>query len=289
MSDITPRLRKWVFDYPSKLFLTSTSTLNHHPVFQAIPPFPLPLSPTHTAIRTMDLSNAMRSRGPNAGTPTDGSRTMTITRDPTKEHPASDDENEGQGPGGQVVGTLHLRGARRAINRPRVAWNEEVIDNEGCGKKKSKSVMLHNHKPRLFDKSSDESDSDSDSDSFCSGNPAHNHANHLHIRNPSPHAGLSSQQSRSNGESGTAECVREAAQGKTKSVKMDSCMYSMLQPTASLDGVLLRKHGPVYSPPSQRLPDANTPNNKAQTRPSPGFPPKRSTRRTATVARKSQK
>ncbi|KAF9553746.1 hypothetical protein CPC08DRAFT_217183 [Agrocybe pediades] len=83
----------------------------------------------------MDLSTALRSRGPNAGTPTDGSRTMTITRDPTKEHPASDDENEEQGPGGQVMGTLHLRGARRTNDRPRVAWNEAVIDNEGCGKK----------------------------------------------------------------------------------------------------------------------------------------------------------
>ncbi|KAF4615826.1 hypothetical protein D9613_012433 [Agrocybe pediades] len=86
----------------------------------------------------MDLSTALRSRGPNAGTPTDGSRTMTITRDPTKEHPDSD-ENEEQGPGGQAVGTLHLRGARRPTNRPRVAWNEDVIDNEGCGKKKSKT------------------------------------------------------------------------------------------------------------------------------------------------------
>ncbi|KAF4615828.1 hypothetical protein D9613_012431 [Agrocybe pediades] len=84
----------------------------------------------------MDLSAALRSRGPNAGTPTDGSRTMT--RDPTEEHPDSD-ENEEQGPGGQVVGTLHIRGACRANNRLRVAWNKDVIDNEGCGKKKSKS------------------------------------------------------------------------------------------------------------------------------------------------------
>ncbi|KAF4615769.1 hypothetical protein D9613_012429 [Agrocybe pediades] len=158
----------------------------------------------------MDLSSALRSRGPNAGTPTDGSRTMTITRDPTKEHPASDDENEEQGPGGQVMGTLHLRGARRTNNRPRVAWNEAVIDNEGCGKKKSKTWSSA-HKPRLFDESSDESDSDSDSDSSCFGNPAHNHANHNHSRNhnhnPSLHAGPSSQQSRSNGGSGTVHTL----------------------------------------------------------------------------------
>ncbi|KAF9559315.1 hypothetical protein CPC08DRAFT_606821, partial [Agrocybe pediades] len=112
---------------------------------------------------------------------TDASRTMTIIRDPTKEHPDSD-ENE------EVVGTLHLCGARRPNNRPRVAWNKDVIDNEVCGKKKSKICCIY-HKPRRFDESSDESDSDSDSDSSCSGNPAHNHANHLHIRNSSSHAG----------------------------------------------------------------------------------------------------
>ncbi|KAF9543141.1 hypothetical protein CPC08DRAFT_716796 [Agrocybe pediades] len=165
----------------------------------------------------MDLSTALRSRGPNAGTPTDGSRTMTITRDPTKEHPDSD-ENEEQGPGGQVVGTLHLRGARRPNNRPRVAWNEDVIDNEGCGKKKSKICCIY-HKPRRFDESSDESDSDSDSDSSCSGNPGHNHANHNHANhnhshNPSSHAGPSSQQSRSNGESGTVHTLERPVESE---------------------------------------------------------------------------
>ncbi|KAF9553744.1 hypothetical protein CPC08DRAFT_217146 [Agrocybe pediades] len=145
----------------------------------------------------MDLSTALRSRGPNAGTHTDGSRTMT--RDPTKEHPVSD-ENEEQGPGRQVVGTLHIRGACRANNRPRVAWNGDVIDNEGCGKKKSKICCIY-HKPRRFDESSDESDSDSDLDSSCSGSPAHNHANHNrpHNHNPCGHADPSFQQYRSDG------------------------------------------------------------------------------------------
>lgn len=35
------------------------------------------------------------------------------------------------------TGTLHLRGGPR--DRPRVAWDEGVVDNEGLGRKKSKS------------------------------------------------------------------------------------------------------------------------------------------------------
>ena len=38
------------------------------------------------------------------------------------------------------AGTLRLRGAPR--NGPRVAWDEHVVDNEGLGRKKSKSMCL---------------------------------------------------------------------------------------------------------------------------------------------------
>ena len=37
------------------------------------------------------------------------------------------------------TGTLHLHGGPR--NRPRVVWNEDVVDNEGLGRKKSKSAL----------------------------------------------------------------------------------------------------------------------------------------------------
>ncbi|KAF2809679.1 uncharacterized protein BDZ99DRAFT_34035 [Mytilinidion resinicola] len=61
------------------------------------------------------------------------------------------------------AGTLRLR-AEPAEER-HIQWAEDVIDNEGMGKKSSK-VCCQYHKPRPYDESSDESSSDSsDSDS----------------------------------------------------------------------------------------------------------------------------
>ncbi|TFK64918.1 hypothetical protein BDN72DRAFT_846199 [Pluteus cervinus] len=97
--------------------------------------------------------------GPATSAPGDGSRTITLT-------PAQAHEDHQGGSGNEesstaVVGVLKLRGKKGA---PRVAWDEGVVDNEGCGKKKSKICCIY-HKPRQFDESSSESDSDSDSDS----------------------------------------------------------------------------------------------------------------------------
>ena len=115
----------------------------------------------------------------------DGSGTLTITSDPILEHNGGDSGDQRQ-----VVGTLKLRGAhtKKTQRKATVAWSEEVVDNEGCGRKKSKStpfvhitpesicliavsvVCCIYHKPRKFDESSDESDSDSDvSDSGYAG------------------------------------------------------------------------------------------------------------------------
>ncbi|KAG7451443.1 uncharacterized protein BT62DRAFT_1072006 [Guyanagaster necrorhizus] len=96
--------------------------------------------------------------------PNDGSRTITVTNAPPSEASSS----------APNVGSLRLRGARR---KPRVAWSEDVVDNEGCGKKKSKICCIY-HKPRRFDESSDEDSSsdDSDSDEGCScGDLNHSH------------------------------------------------------------------------------------------------------------------
>jgi hypothetical protein len=60
--------------------------------------------------------------------PTDTSRTITIT-----ESQAGPSQLEG--------GALRLRGGPRRTRR-RVAWDEDVVDNEGCGRKKSKSTFL---------------------------------------------------------------------------------------------------------------------------------------------------
>ncbi|KZV67335.1 hypothetical protein PENSPDRAFT_688235 [Peniophora sp. CONT] len=89
-------------------------------------------------------------------TPRDGSRTITITPTPAPE--------EGSGNAGpDIAGVLRLRGARQP--GPRVQWTEDVVDNEGMGKKKSKICCIY-HKPKAYDESSDEdSSSDDDTDS----------------------------------------------------------------------------------------------------------------------------
>ncbi|KAG2076505.1 hypothetical protein BDR04DRAFT_1089629 [Suillus decipiens] len=91
--------------------------------------------------------------------PADGSRTITLL----DSQPRSEDDTSQSGSG--VLGTLRLRGQPRKA-RQRVAWDEDVIDNEGCGKKKSKICCIY-HKPRRFDESSEEESSGSDSDSDC--------------------------------------------------------------------------------------------------------------------------
>jgi protein phosphatase 1 regulatory subunit 11 len=125
---------------------------------------------------------------PSTSAPSDGSRTMTI------ESLAFDTPSDGN----EIVGVLRLRGGPRR-NRQRVVWGEDVVDNEGCGKKKSKSewcasvtgrhslfrlVCCIYHRPRPFDESSDEdSSSGSDSDSACEN------GDHCHRRTRRPHKG----------------------------------------------------------------------------------------------------
>lgn len=76
--------------------------------------------------------------GPSTSAPGDGSRTLTITNNPTRED--NDDEQGDDPEGGHIIGTLRLRTTR--LTGSRVAWDEDVIDNEGIGKKKSKSKFL---------------------------------------------------------------------------------------------------------------------------------------------------
>ncbi|KAF8525876.1 phosphatase inhibitor-domain-containing protein [Hysterangium stoloniferum] len=106
------------------------------------------------------------SHRPNTSAPTDGSRTMTILDvQPRQEGGEGDDAREPTIP--QV--TLRLRGAPRS--RPRVAWDERVVDNENCGRKKSKICCIY-HKPKPFDESSDESSSDSEAGSGSESAPS---------------------------------------------------------------------------------------------------------------------
>ncbi|KAG4435550.1 hypothetical protein IFR05_008961 [Cadophora sp. M221] len=80
----------------------------------------------------------------------------------------------------QTQAVLHLRGAptdsERGSTRRRIQWAEDVIDNEGLGRKKSKVCCIY-HAPKGIDESSDESssgeeDSESDSGDDGSARPA---------------------------------------------------------------------------------------------------------------------
>lgn len=123
------------------------------------------------------LYGATRSR-PSTSAPTDGSRTIVLHDSQPREEGRADEEDverDGESDS-HTVGVLVLRGGPRS--RPRVQWTEDVVDNEGMGKKKSKICCIY-HKPKRFDESSDESSSSSDSDSDC-GYPDHHH------RRPTP-------------------------------------------------------------------------------------------------------
>lgn len=65
-----------------------------------------------------------------------GSRTLTQTGTPAGE---ADGQVDRAGPSQPVIGVLKLRGDR-AARRQKVEWSEETVDNEGMGKKKSKSA-----------------------------------------------------------------------------------------------------------------------------------------------------
>jgi protein phosphatase 1 regulatory subunit 11 len=83
------------------------------------------------------MDTATRGR-PSTASPADGSRTLTITDDPTREEGEDDQDNNQAGV--QSVGTLKLRGGPKEKRTQRVAWNDDVVDNEFFGKKKSKSM-----------------------------------------------------------------------------------------------------------------------------------------------------
>ncbi|KAI9835578.1 MAG: hypothetical protein M1819_002029 [Sarea resinae] len=73
------------------------------------------------------------------------------------------------------TGTLRLRG--EPVEERHIAWAEDVVDNEGMGKKSSKVCCIY-HKPRAVDESSseDSSSSSSDSDSDSSSEPDNSRA-----------------------------------------------------------------------------------------------------------------
>ncbi|KAJ6131011.1 hypothetical protein N7523_001471 [Penicillium sp. IBT 18751x] len=105
----------------------------------------------------------------------------------------------------RLTGTLRLRGdetpsTREPSTARRIRWSEDVVDNEGMGKKSSKVCCIY-HKARPVGESSSESESsDSNSSDTDSENEVDrrrlraNRDRHLHRRGRRPAEGESSEQ-----------------------------------------------------------------------------------------------
>ncbi|CAE6457026.1 unnamed protein product [Rhizoctonia solani] len=111
------------------------------------------------------MASTSAARRPATSAPGDGSRTILVT----DSQPIPENNNPNGEPSN---GILKLRGGPRS--RPRVMWDADVVDNEGCGKKKSKICCIY-HKPKRFDESSSESSGD-ESDSSCGSSDSRKHA-----------------------------------------------------------------------------------------------------------------
>ncbi|EJT45453.1 hypothetical protein A1Q2_05499 [Trichosporon asahii var. asahii CBS 8904] len=68
---------------------------------------------------------------------THGSRTLTVNSSNVSGAESASDSREGTP---SSIGVLRLRGG--PVRRNHVAWSSETIDNEGMGKKKSKSEYI---------------------------------------------------------------------------------------------------------------------------------------------------
>ncbi|CAI6338218.1 unnamed protein product [Periconia digitata] len=99
------------------------------------------------------MSNQPTAPSLQVATPTNGS--VTITQTPSQPSLPS--------------GTLRLR-ATEPAERRHIQWAEDVVDNEGMGKKSSKVCCIY-HKPREVGESSDESSSDSSSSDESDSEP----------------------------------------------------------------------------------------------------------------------
>ncbi|KAG9031520.1 hypothetical protein FRB95_002655 [Tulasnella sp. JGI-2019a] len=75
-----------------------------------------------------------RTAAPSAGSPT-----ATVAPEQPTAGPSTTNEDDGTGAPPRRAGVLKLRGGPRS--RPQVAWTDDVVDNEGAGRKKSKSTF----------------------------------------------------------------------------------------------------------------------------------------------------
>jgi len=123
---------------------------------------------------------------------------------------------------------LHLRGAEggprereQSSNGRRIQWAEDVVDNEGMGKKTSKVCCIY-HAPKGIDESSDESSSDSSSDSDSGDGGAarpsrqekHNQSDHDHNHGKGPKAKGTARKRSPNAYEKVPKPKRESLKGK---------------------------------------------------------------------------
>ncbi|KAJ2907157.1 Type 1 phosphatases regulator ypi-1 like protein [Zalerion maritima] len=102
-----------------------------------------------------DNPNSLNPSNPGSGiarTATPSSGSQTVTQSHLRSHSR------------QPI--LRLRGAN-LTSGPRVQWADDVVDNEGLGRKKSKVCCIY-HRPRAVDESSDSDSSSSSSSSSSS-------------------------------------------------------------------------------------------------------------------------
>ena len=95
---------------------------------------------------------ALRQPGSGTATPTGTHGSQTILQTTSSSGPSA---------------TLRLRAAQpESDQQRRIQWAEDVVDNEGMGKKSSKVCCIYHkpHEPGDSDSDSDSSDSDSDSE-----------------------------------------------------------------------------------------------------------------------------
>jgi hypothetical protein len=141
------RSRRRRFRFPVRVHPVSadsdhvTTCLNCHVSSPKQSSFCLHISSFPSVISGSTMSLPPRRQRQEAGDT--GSRTMTISRPATPD--IGNDASASAGPSNSVpepppVGVLKLRGGPG--RRQRVVWRQGTVDNEGMGKKKSKSKYL---------------------------------------------------------------------------------------------------------------------------------------------------
>ncbi|CEJ59063.1 hypothetical protein PMG11_07699 [Penicillium brasilianum] len=122
---------------------------------------------------------------------------MSRTRQPVNLQPQSTTETSSESSTLRLTGTLRLRAEDTSDTTAepsparRIRWSEDVVDNEGMGKKSSKVCCIY-HKARPVGESSSESESSSSSSESDSESEADNrshmahHARHSHARGRRP-------------------------------------------------------------------------------------------------------